>query len=91
MNPADLPSGMISRLHVSIVDICVEMDSLLCFIVQARNSTFGDNDIKTRIAHLDRIALFVYYLVSIELIRVVMTYQSHLRIQRAHTSQLCRK
>jgi hypothetical protein len=60
MNPADLPSGMISRLHVSIVDVCEEMDSLLCFIVQARNSTFGDYDIKIRIAHLDRIALFVY-------------------------------
>jgi hypothetical protein len=61
MNPADLPSGMISRLHVSIVDVCDEMDSLLCFIVQARNSSFGDNDIKARIAHFDRFAFFVYY------------------------------
>jgi len=60
MNPADLPCGMISRLSVSFVDICVEVNSLLCFIVQARNSTFGDDDIKTGIAHLDRIALFVY-------------------------------
>jgi hypothetical protein len=75
MNPADLPFGMISRLHVSIVDICVEMHSLLCFIVQARNSASGDNDIKTRVAHLDRIALFVYYLVSFDIIIVVMTYQ----------------
>jgi hypothetical protein len=75
MNPADLPSGMISRLYVSVVETCAEMNRPLCFIVQARNSTFGDNDIKTRVAHLDRIALFVYYLVSFDIIIVIMTYQ----------------
>jgi hypothetical protein len=75
MNPADLPSGMISRLYVSVVETCAEMNRPLCFIVQARNSASGDNDIKTRVAHLDRIALFVYYLVSFDIIIVIMTYQ----------------
>jgi hypothetical protein len=66
MNPADLPSAMISRLYVSVVGTCAEMNRPLCFVVQARNSASGDNNIKTRIAHFDRFALFVYYFVSFE-------------------------
>lgn len=74
MKPAELPSGMISRLTVSVVADYLILDSPLCLVVQTANPPFRDNDVQAGIAHLDCIALFVYYFVSrVSLIRV--TYQ----------------
>jgi hypothetical protein len=75
INPADLPSGSSSRLAVS--DQNTKMDSrcsLFRLVEQTRDPTLGDDDLETGVAHLDRILLFIDYIISCVVFNLKLGY-----------------